>query len=60
VKQSRHIRGENAALMLRGKRQTACPELLAVALGGYYPFVLVNYLPTLCLNPRLLSRARVL
>ncbi|MFX5562797.1 hypothetical protein ABTD73_20315, partial [Acinetobacter baumannii] len=25
------------------------------ALSGYYPFVLVNYLPTLCLNLRLVS-----
>jgi len=47
VKRWRHIRGKNAALMLRGKRQTAFPELLAAALSDYYPFVLVNYLPTI-------------
>jgi hypothetical protein len=53
VKRLRHIRGEKAALMLRGKRRTACPEPLAVALSDHYPFVLVNCLSTICFNPLL-------
>jgi hypothetical protein len=53
VKRLRHIRGEMAALMLRGIRRTACPEGKAATLSGHYPFVLVNYLPTICFNPLL-------
>jgi hypothetical protein len=56
VKHQRHIRGGNAALMLREQWRTACQEREKAALSGHYPFVLVNYLPTICLNPRLLSR----
>jgi hypothetical protein len=56
MKRQRHIRGGNTALMLRDGRRTASQDLRQAALSGHYPFVLVNYLPTICLNPRLLSR----
>jgi len=54
MQHQRHIRGGNAALMLGEGGQLAGREG-AAALSGHYPFVLVNYLPTICLNPRLLS-----
>jgi hypothetical protein len=60
MKRQRHIRGGNPALMLDDGRRTASQELRAAALSGHYPFVLVNYLPTICLNPRLLSRLDLL
>jgi hypothetical protein len=60
MKRQRHIRGGNAALMLRERRRTACQDQETAALSGHYPFVLVNYLPTICLNPRLLSRHELL
>jgi hypothetical protein len=60
MKRQCHIRGGNAALMRRDGRRRAGQEREAAALSDRYPFVLVNYLPTICLNPRLLSRQELL